>query len=868
MSETKLFLIDAHALLYRSYFAIKSLTTSYGQATNAVYGFLNTLKKILRDYQPDYVAVCFDAGKKTLRQERFKDYKIHRPAMPEDLISQIPLIKKVVTAYRLPIFEMEGFEADDLIATLTRHAQKDDLEVVIVSDDKDMVQLVSNRVRIYSSRKDTILDESQARELFGIDPRKIPDYIGLAGDQTDNIPGVLGIGEVTARNLINEFGTVEEIFSHLENIKSPKIKEKLLKQKENAIFSKELAVLDTQVPVRFDLTSLKVGEPDRAKLYQLFKELEFKKFAAEISAELNETDYDSGVEVKVLETAQDFAHFLAKAKTRKEIAFLLQCADPLDHTTCSRAVVALNSTDLYLVAIEQILSLKSLLEDPHIVKITHDIKQCWKVLSEKKCFLKGNIFDVLLAGYLLNPAQGIYSIENLNWIYLKNSNGSKVRGAQAAGVLLDLYPPLLRELKEKSLLNLFEEIEIPLAYVLFRMETQGVKLDLDLLNQLSSETEKKIAALTRQIYKIAARANGIDGDYYQLNLNSPKQLSALLFEKLKLPVVKKNKTGFSTDEGVLVKLAEKYEIAALILEFRQLAKLKSTYIDALPKMVNPKTGGIHAYFNQTGTETGRLSSFNPNLQNIPIRTELGREIRKAFVPGQKDQIIISADYSQIELRILAHLSGDKNLRKAFEKDQDIHLFTAALMFEVKESEVTCDMRNSAKRVNFGIIYGMSAFGLAKDLAISQEEAQEFIDKYFLRYPAVKTFMETQIKKAQEQGFVLTILNRRRYLPAIKSHNMAVKQFAERQAINTPVQGSAADLMKLSMINIQKELEKRNLLSRLIITVHDELVFDALPREADEMIQVIRQHMEHALKLSVPIKVSVKKGKNWLQMKEV
>ncbi|HLD69907.1 MAG TPA: DNA polymerase I [Candidatus Omnitrophota bacterium] len=868
MSEPRLFLLDAHALCYRSYFAIKNLTTTYGQATNAVYGFLSTLKKILRDFKPDYLAVCFDAGKKTLRQERFKDYKIHRPSMPEDLISQIPLIKKVVGAYHLPIFQMEGFEADDLIATLTRQAQKNGIEVVIVSDDKDMAQLISDRVKVYSSRKEMILGELQARELFGIDPKRIPDYIGLAGDQTDNIPGVLGIGEVTARSLINEFGTLENILSHLDQVKSPSVKEKLQRHKENALLSKELAILDCHVPIGFDLSLLKVGEPNREKLFQIFKELEFKKIAEEISLELSASEGESDAAIKALETKSDFEDFLAKVKTHKEFSFLPQCADPLDHTTCARVVLALKPDDLYLLAIEHLVELKPILEDPQIIKITHDIKQCWKILHEKGCFIKGKIFDVMLAGYLLNPAQGSYSVENLAWVYLKDSNGRQAQGAKAAGVLLDLYPLLLRELKEKSLLKLFEEIEMPLAYVLFRMETEGVRLDEELLQQLSIETGKKIDAITGKIHKIAAQAEGKAEDSVPVNLNSPKQLSVLLFEKLKLPVVKKTKTGFSTDEGVLTKLAEKFEIASMILEFRQLAKLKSTYIDALPKMINPKTGRIHAYFNQTGTETGRLSSLNPNLQNIPIRTELGREIRKAFIPLKKDHMIISADYSQIELRILGHLSGDQNLKKAFEKEEDIHTYTAALILDVKEKDITPQMRNSAKRVNFGIIYGMSAFGLAKDLSIPQEEAQTFIDKYFLRYPAVKMFMDNEIKKANEQGFVLTILNRRRYLPEIKSGNQAVKQFAERQAINTPVQGSAADLMKLAMINIQKELERQNLLSRLIITVHDELVFDVPKDEIETMIKLIRRQMENSLELTVPVKVTIKTGSNWLQLKEV
>lgn len=867
MPESQLFLIDAHALCYRSYFAIKSLSTSHGQATNAVYGFINTLKKILKDYHPDYMAVCFDSGKKTLRQQKFSEYKIHRPSMPDDLISQIPIIKSVVSAYRLPVFELEGFEADDIIATLTQKAQDQKINVVIVSEDKDMMQLLKDGVRVFSSRRDSIIDETSAREIFGIDPQRIPDYIGLAGDQTDNIPGVLGVGEVGARQLINQFGTLENILAHAEEIKPEKLKEKISLQKDMAVFSKELAVLDRNVPISFDLGALKVGAPDNDKLYQLFRDLEFKRLAQEVSLELSSNDPSPEASLKLVENEQDLKSFLAAAQKSSEIAFMFQYADPLDAASCARVAVALSPTNIYLFSTDQIPSLKNILEDPQIIKITHDVKQSWKVLAEHKCFFKGKIFDVALAGYLLNPSQGNFTIENLAWLYLKDSSVSHSQGAQLAGALLLIYPILLREMKERDLLKLFEEIEMPLAYVLFRMESTGVSLDCELLSRLSVESQKKIEGITAQIYKIAAQADDVPLSTIDLNLNSPKQLSQLLFEKLKLPVIKKTKTGYSTDEGVLVKLAEKYEIAALILEFRQLAKLKSTYIDALPKMLNPKTNRIHAYFNQTGTETGRLSSLNPNLQNIPIRTELGREIRKAFIPSDRDRVIISADYSQIELRILAHLSGDKNLKKAFDLDEDVHSYTAALIFDVKEDQVTSDMRNTAKRVNFGIIYGMSAFGLSKDLSISQEEAQEFIDKYFFRYPDVKAFMDAEIKKAREQGFVLTILNRRRYLPEINSGNMSVRQFAERQAINTPVQGSSADLMKLSMINIQKELEKKNLQSRMIITVHDELVFDVPLSEKEMMVTLIRHQMEHALELSVPIKASVKTGKNWLEMKE-
>lgn len=854
MSKPKLFLVDGHALLYRSFFAIKTLKTSLGQPTNAVFGFINTLRKILRDYQPEYAAICFDSGKKTLRQEKFQDYKINRPKMPDDLISQISLVKKTVLTHKIPIFEMEGFEADDLIATIAEKFQ-DQVEVVVVSDDKDMLQLLNERIKIFSIRKDKVLGDAEVKDMFGIEPAHIVDYIALAGDKTDNIPGVLGIGDVTARQLINQFGTIENILEHVEEIPQAKVKEKLIQQKANAMFSKELALLDRNIPLKVELEHLKVLKPEASELYELFKELEFRRFAEESAPAAPQID----VPLQTLENKKDFSEFIGRVKGAKEFSFMLNAEEPLDDATCIGMILGIPGPEAFSVEFNLIGELKEIFEDPDVVKITHNVKQGMKVLQSHNCAIRGKIFDVMLAAFLLSPAQAAFDVSALAWVYLKASLSAVNRLSLETVRLLDLYPVLLRELKDKALLKLFEEIEMPLAYVLFRMEKQGVRLDEKLLQQLSVETQKKIEDLICQVYEMAGM---------ECNLNSPKQLSELLFVKLKLPVIKKTKTGFSTDEGVLTKLAEKHKIAALILEFRQLAKLKSTYFDALPKMINPTTGRVHAYFNQIGAETGRLSSVNPNLQNIPIRTELGRQVRKAFIPLADDQVILSADYSQIELRILAHMSQDKNLMKAFEKDQDVHNYTAALIFDVKEEDVTFEMRNVSKRVNFGIIYGMSAFGLSKDLGISQMEAQTFIDKYFLRYPNVKIFMDESIRKAEEHGYVLTILNRRRYLPEIESPNINIRQMAERQAINTPVQGSAADLMKLAMINIQKELEAQKLKSQMIITVHDELVFNVHPKEEKLMIELVIQHMEKSMPLSVPIKASIKIGKNWLNMTPV
>ena len=838
-------MIDAHALCYRSFYAIKDLSTSKGRQTNAIYGFVNTLRKILRDHKPEYMAVCFDSPGKTHRQEKFNAYKIQRPAMPRDMIDQMPIIKEVVAAYNLALFESPGFEADDIIATIAHAAKDKNIEVVIVSDDKDMYQLAGERMSFFSARKDAIWEYQALKEHLGFDPHRITDFIALAGDNSDNIPGVKGIGEVTARQLVNDFDSLDDIFRHLDKIKSAKVREKLEQNKEQAVLSKELAVLETEVPLDLQLERLKVGEPQQNRLLEMFQELEFHRFAKELSqAGQTEEIYRDIQPVANKGTIQEW---IKKIKAAGRFAVL---AD----STAHRLILSTGALEHCAVALDGVADWKEIFQDREIEKVTYDLKETLKLLKAQDVSLEGKIFDVFLAAYLAGNPQ-----TQLNFM--------EQPLAKRAALLWDMYPALSREVKEKLLEKLLNDIEIPLAFVLADMETCGVKLDIELLHGLSKECERKIGNLTEQIYRIAGK---------EFNLNSPKQLSQVLFEDLKLPTVKKTKTGFSTDEGVLTILAPKHEVPALILEYRQLAKLKSTYIDALPALINPRTGRVHALFHQTGTETGRLSSSQPNLQNIPIRTELGREIRKAFIPLKSGHVIVAADYSQVELRILGHLTQDPGLLKAFQEDQDIHAYTASLIFEVPEKDVTAAMRDTAKRVNFGIIYGMSAFGLAKDLGISHENAQEFIDKYFSRYPKVRDFMDNSIRQCQEKGFVTTLLNRRRYIPEINSPNESMKQFAQRQAVNTPVQGSAADLMKLAMIDIHRELKKRKLSSQILITVHDELVLDVPSKEKDEIVELLRERMEHPfvlpeatqMELSVPIKVSVKTGANWLETKEI
>lgn len=852
MPATKVFLIDGHALCYRAFYGIAGLTNSKGQATGAVYGFTSTLRKILREHAPSHIAVCFDTGKKTLRQEKFAEYKIQRPSMPEDLISQLPIIKEVIAAYRIAAFELDGYEADDIIATVARKLEGKAAQVVIASDDKDMYQLVDDKILMYSFRHDKVVGVKESEERFGIKPSFITDYLGLCGDTSDNIPGVNGVGEVTARNLINEFGTLENLYKHVDDVKQVKLREKLVAQKKEALFSKALAVLEADVPIDVKLDDLKVQEPDNTKLAALFNELEFRKFVQEISGENSAA---SVVESKQLQSADDLRKFEISVKKCGSLAVLPEYSKETGE--CVSLWLA-SSSETVSLSVGQAVELKDIFSDGKVAKVAYDIKELKKILDQQNVAIKGDVLDALLAGFLLFSGQSAYDISTLSWNYLKEAVNEGDQAALVAA-LLKLASPMQKDLKEKDLLKLYQEMELPLTWVLAAMEEEGVKIDTDALLKLSQECEGKISEITARLYKMAG---------VEFNLNSPKQLSEVLFVKLKLPVIKKTKTGFSTDEEVLSRLAPKHEIAQLILEYRQISKLKSTYIDALPKLADPKTHRLHATFNQAGAETGRLSSNNPNLQNIPIRTEMGREIRRAFVAFNKNDVLLSADYSQIELRILAHLAQDENLIKAFKEDQDIHAYTAGLIFDVPESKVDSSMRNAAKRVNFGIIYGISAFGLAKDLGVSNPEAQDFIDRYFLRYPMVKAFMDGEIKKAQESGYVTTVFNRRRYIPEINSKNIGLRQFAERQAINTPVQGSAADLMKLAMINIQDEIRKKNLRSRMIITVHDELVFNVPQDEKNVMAALVREKMENVRKFSVPITVSIKAGSNWLKMEKI
>lgn len=838
-------MIDATAFCYRAYYALKGLTTSLGQPTNAIYGFTSILNKILKENSPEFMAVCFDVSRDTFRKKKFAEYKIQRPAMPDDLSDQIPLIKEIISAYGISIFQKQGYEADDIIATLSHKAKQRGLFVTIVSSDKDILQLVDDNTIVFSPYKNegVTYDTQKVFKRFGVGPKAISDIIALMGDDVDNIPGLPGIGEKTAVELIREFSSLAKLFSNIEKIKKDKIRKTIRDNIQKIKLSKELAVLDSNINIDFDLGTLKIGKPNLKELFRLFKNFEFKKFLKDLDSEEDKSD-----ELKVI---------LSKDKELKNLI-----GSPFELILYGQSL-----NNLIFYAEDKIFqldkigpNLESILSNPNIKKIGHDLKRLKISLAKDNVVLEGIHFDTMIAGYLISSSKSEYNITDLAWDYLgKLFPAKSINNQIAVDLIYQLQPVLKKELKTRELIRLFDDIEMPLVEVLAGMEQNGIKLDVAILKEVSTDIEKRLIKLIQDIYDISGT---------QFNINSPKQLRVILFEKLKLPIIKKSKTGPSTDEEVLRKLATQHKLPALLLEYRQLTKLKSTYIDTLPQLINPKTGRVHTSFNQTGTETGRLSSSNPNLQNIPIKTDIGKKIRQAVIASRNGNYLLSCDYSQIELRLLAHLSKDESLISAFREDKDIHKATASLIYGLEDKDITDSMREIAKRVNFGIIYGLTPYGLSRDLGISLDEAQTFIDAYFLRYPRAKEYIQQQIKMAKDSGFVTTILGRRRYIPEINNKNQSIRQFAERRAINTPIQGSASDLIKLAMIQIHSQIKKDALKTRMVMQIHDELVFDVPDRETDTLIRLVKDRMENVLKLAVPIKIVIKKGKNWLQMQEV
>ncbi|MBU1397281.1 MAG: DNA polymerase I [Proteobacteria bacterium] len=854
MSKNKtLFLIDGSAYIYRAYHAIRGLTNSKGFPTNAVFGFTRMLLKLIEDRAPEYVVMFFDAKGPTFRHEIYKDYKANRPPMPEDLSVQIAHIKDVTAGFNIPVIEMPGFEADDLIGTLGRMAEKAGFSVVMVTGDKDFVQLVTDRAVVWDPMKDKTIDLQAVRKTYGVEPNQMIDVMGLSGDSTDNIPGVPGIGPKTALELIKKFGSMQHLYAQVDTIAKKKQHENLVRHKEQAYLSRELVKINTGVLLAFNAEDFKSRAPDHARLAEIFKTLEFRQLQQALPAQtdLSQKKYQAVLDINML---SDLA---ARCESAKLLAIDTETTskDPMQAALVGLSFSVQPDEAFYIplahkypqvprqLEMPDVLNrLKAVLENPDIKKIGQNIKYDWIVLKRYGINLAGVAFDTMLASYLINPSKRAHNLDQiaLDFLDYKTMTYEDVTGkgkkainfaqvplekavpyaCEDADITLKAYRVLQPILEELGLTELFDKVELPLVPVLMQMEMSGICVDRERLRLLSKSFEHQLETLEDRIYSMAGQ---------EFNIKSSQQLGQIFFEKLKLPVQKKTrkKTGYSTDVEVLTALADHHELPALILRHRTLAKLKSTYTDALLGLIHPETGRIHTSFNQTVAATGRLSSSDPNLQNIPIRTEEGLEIRRAFIP-KEGWVLISADYSQIELRILAHYAEDEILIEAFKNDEDIHTRTATEVFQVFPSFITSELRRQAKVINFGIVYGMSPYGLSKELKISQKMAKTYINNYFARYKGVKRFMERTVKDARKTKKTSTLLGRIRLLPDISSSNKAVREFAERTAINTPIQGTAADLIKLAMIQVDFRFKEKGLRSVMLLSVHDEIVFEVPP----------------------------------------
>ena len=940
--EKKLFLLDAYALIYRAFFAMNKnpRMTSKGLNTSAVMGFLNSLYEILKNERPTHIGVAFDVAGTEQRQAEYSEYKANREKMPDDLRDAIPYIIRLIEAFNIAIYGVEGYEADDVIGTLSKKAEQQGFTTYMMTPDKDFGQLVTDKVLLYKPAKfgepAQVWGPKEVCERYGIsEPKQLIDILGLWGDAADNIPGIPGIGEKTAAQLVQKYGSVENLIAHADELKG-KQKENVINFAEQGMMSKMLATINLDVPVEFNEEELKAKEPDLPALMALFEELEFRTFAKRFLEDYKKThgtaptieipatkpstpdlfsnetpstsgqidlfnQNDSGLlefsdknsaktvqhDYKLVETEADIKALVEHLKSQKQFVFDTETTNvdvySADLVGVSFAIKAHEAWYLPMPAereecLRKLELLRPLFEDESILKIGQNLKYDISMLAQYGISVRGPMFDTMLAHYLLEPEQR-HNMDYLAEVYLnyitipiedligKGRQQKTMRevpigqvkeyAAEDADITLQLYERLLPLLKEDGVEKLFYDIEMPLVPVLSRMEANGVKIDTQNLQQISEDFGGEIRKIEEKIYDLAGT---------QFNIASPKQLGEILFERLKIDEkAKKTKTGqYATGEEVLQKLSHKHPIINLILDYRSFTKLKSTYLDALPALVNPKDGLIHTSYNQAVTATGRLSSNNPNLQNIPVRTENGREIRRAFVPRSEQYTLLAADYSQIELRIIAHLSQDPAMVADFNLGHDIHAATAAKVFHVPMSEVTKEQRSRAKAVNFGIIYGMSAFGLAERMELSRSEAADIIKKYFEEYAGIKEYMNRSIALARERGYAETILGRRRYLRDINGANSVVRGFAERNAINAPIQGSSADMIKIAMIGIHEELERLKMQSKMILQVHDELVFDAHLDELDTLKTIVSDKMVNALPLSVPVVVEMNTGSNWLE----
>jgi DNA polymerase-1 len=848
-----LYLIDGHNVLYRTFYGVPRLTAPDGTPTNVVLGVARILLRILRTEEPAAVAAVFDSPGPTPRHDLYPEYKATRLKVPEDLLSQVPLVNEVIDALGVRRVAVPGVEADDIIGTLSRKAEGAGMDVVIVSSDKDLYQLVSKRVKVRDGLKGNEVSEAQVEETFGVPPGKVADLLALSGDPSDNVPGVPGIGEKTASGLIREFGSLEAVLSGTGKLKGSR-KEKLERGADAARLSLKLVTIDRDVPLEDKLADFVPGGVDAARIAPLFRRLGFRKLLEEIDLGGDAPAGEgSGAPKAVAWKRADSPESLLAALGGKPLHRAGLAYDG-ERETC--AAFAVEGHGVRVVPPDAAPGCARALNGRGAAVYLSDGKALYRRAGELREDL--DLFDVQVAGYLLAPEEGTPAFPKLRARYLPSSlstaegESPEDRAADRAAATLALGEALERMLGEAGLLEVFRDLDMPLLPVLHRMEERGIRIDPHLFRQLSGELSRDIAAIERKVADAAGT---------EFNINSPKQLAFLLFEKLRLPTVKKTKTGYSTDVEVLEQLKNLHEIPSLVLEYRTLAKIRSTYVDVLPGMVDPRDGRIHSTFHQTQAATGRLSSSDPNLQNIPIRTELGKRIRAGFVadPGN---LLVGADYSQVELRLLAHLSGDAELIRRFRDGDDIHTATAAAVFNVPPSKVSEEHRRRAKTINFGILYGMSPFGLSRELGIGGKEAKEYIAHYFRRYPGVRDYIEDVKANARKNGYVLTIMGRRRFIRDIDSQNRVLREAAERVAVNTPIQGSAADLIKLAMLRVDREFREGGLESRLILQVHDELIAEAPAREAAETERIVAGAMEGAAKLCVPLTVSVSRGRNW------
>ena len=871
-------LIDGNSIAYRAFFALPLLNNDKGIHTNAIYGFTMMLSKLIEEEKPTHILVAFDAGKTTFRHETFKEYKGGRQKTPPELSEQFPFIRELLDAYGIERYELPNYEADDIIGTLSLQAEDNGFEVKIISGDKDLTQLASERTTVGITRKGITDIENYTpehiQEKYGLTPLQIIDMKGLMGDSSDNIPGIPGVGEKTALKLLHEFQSVENVLDSVDKVGGKKLKEKLIEHKDLAVISKQLATITREAPIEIKIDDIAYEGYDQNKLITLYKELGFQSL-------LDKLDAVSGNEEEATfdEVAFEVMNEITADLFADENSFYVEIIEENYQHADILGFAVNNVNGTFYFSYETAMAsdvFKNWAEDENSKKYVFDAKRTIVALHKRGINLRGIQFDLFISSYVLNPAD---SGEDLAAIVNKVL-GTSVQSDEAfygkgakravpseealsqhlankALALYEIKDQMEKDLEANEQLKLVEELELPLSLILAEMEIEGVKVDRDTLQNMQEELAAKLTEIEKDIFMLAGET---------FNINSPKQLGVILFEKLNLPAIKKTKTGYSTSADVLEKLESQHDIIKKILEYRQLGKLQSTYIEGLLKVIEPETGKIHTRFNQALTQTGRLSSTDPNLQNIPIRLEEGRKIRQAFVPSQPGWSIFAADYSQIELRVLAHIAQDQGLIEAFREDMDIHTKTASDVFGVPPEEVTSMMRRQAKAVNFGIVYGISDYGLSQSLDITRKEAAQFIDRYLASFPGVKEYMSDIVSEAKEKGYVTTLLHRRRYLPDITSRNFNLRSFAERTAMNTPIQGSAADIIKLAMINMSERLKKEKLQTKLLLQVHDELIFEAPPEEIEILKKIVPEEMENAISLDIPLKVDYSYGPTWYHAK--